>query len=402
MQEIPPRYRMSLDSLPVSQPLRLGVVGGGQLGKMIAEYATRIGVKVCILDPSEDCPASFLVSDLIKADFKDEKAIFELSKKSNVITFEIELANSKALEQLEEKGFQVHPSPKVLRIIQNKLRQKLFLQQHGIPVARFSAVHSMDDLEKRCSDFGLPAVLKACEDSYDGRGNYEIRSRRSIQKAFEYFSGRECMLEENIPFSKELSVMVARNKSNQIQSFPLVENIHEEGILQITKAPASVTTQIQNKARKIAQRVITALDGIGIFGIEMFVTPKGDVLVNEIAPRPHNSGHYSNEACTVSQFEQHVRAVFDLPLVKPEIMSPAVMLNILGPATFSGPYKVEGLTKSLSIPGARVYIYGKRTSSPRRKLGHITATGRSLNQAMERARAARMFLKILPSEEGLV
>jgi 5-(carboxyamino)imidazole ribonucleotide synthase len=243
-------------------------------------------------------------------------------------------------------------------------------------------------------------VLKATEDSYDGRGNYVIRSRADIEKAYRYFAGRETMLEKFVPFTHEVSIMVARNPSGQVESFPVSENIHDDGILDMTIAPARVSRQVEAKARKLAEKTMKVLHGAGTFGIEMFVTRKGDVMVNEVAPRVHNSGHYTNEACSVSQFEQHLRAVLDLPLVKPELLSPACMINILGPEGFEGPYTVEGMKTAMKVPGVALYIYGKRSSKPRRKLGHITATGRTVSEAVRRATRARKAIKLVSSTTG--
>lgn len=383
--------------LAINRPICVGIIGGGQLGKMIAHEARRMSLKVIVLDPTEGCPASRIADEQIVADFKDEQAIMDLAGKCDVLTYEIELANSSALKQLESRNYPVRPAPESLRIIQNKYRQKSFLKSNKIPVAEFELVRSEEHLQELCKKFGYPAVLKATEDSYDGRGNFVIASKDRIPEAFRYFAGRECMLEKFVPFTKEVSIMVARNPSGQIESFPVVENIHKQNILDTTIAPAAISRSVETKAKKIAEKTMAVLHGAGIFGIEMFVTRKGEVLVNEIAPRPHNSGHYSNEACSISQFEQHLRAVLDLPLSKPELLHPAVMVNILGPDGLDGPYAVDGLDRLFAIPGVKLYIYGKKISKPRRKLGHITATGRTARQALERATKARQAIRLVPA-----
>lgn len=382
----------------MDQPVCVGIIGGGQLGKMIAHEARRMSFKVIVLDPTESCPASKIADEQIVADFKDESAIMKLAEKCDVLTYEIELANSAALKALESKNYPVRPAPEILRIIQNKYRQKLFLKEHKISVPDFALVRSEDHLQELCKKFGFPAMLKACEDSYDGRGNFLITSKNEVRKAHNYFSDRECMLEKFVPFTKEISIMVARNPSGQIESFPVAENIHRNNILDTTIVPAKVSRKVELKAKKTAERIMKVLRGAGIFGIEMFVTQKGDVLVNEIAPRPHNSGHYTNEACSVSQFEQHLRAVLDLPLSKPELLSPVVMVNILGPENSNGSYAVKGLTQLLRVPGVKLYIYGKKTAKPRRKLGHITATGRTVEEAFARAAKARKAVELVPVE----
>jgi 5-(carboxyamino)imidazole ribonucleotide synthase len=380
---------MDNDLLTIQRPIRLGIIGGGQLGKMIAHEARRMSLGVIILDPTEGCPASGIADEQIVADFKDEDAILRLAEKCDVLTYEIELANSTALKYLEARNYPVRPAPETLHIIQNKFRQKSFLRQHNIDVADFERVRSEDHLYQLCDNFGFPVMLKACENSYDGRGNFLITSREQVRDAFNYFSESELMVEKFVPFTKEISIMVARNPSGEVASFPVAENIHKNGILDTSIVPAGIDQEVELKAKRMAERTMEVLKGAGIFGIEMFVTETGDVLINEIAPRPHNSGHYTNEACSVSQFEQHLRAVLDLPLSKPELLCPAVMVNILGTEQSIGSYAIRGLRRLLSIPGVKLYVYGKKTSKPGRKLGHITATGRTVEEALMRAASAR-------------
>ncbi|HEX6282635.1 MAG TPA: 5-(carboxyamino)imidazole ribonucleotide synthase [Nitrososphaera sp.] len=377
------------DLLAIERPICVGIIGGGQLGKMIAHEARRMSFKVIVLDPTERCPASSIADEQIVADFKDEDAIMRLAAKCDVVTYEIELANSTTLKDLEAKNYPVRPSPETLHIIQNKFRQKSFLRQHKINVADFDRVRSEDHLYQLCENFGLPVMLKASENSYDGRGNFLISSSQQIGQAFNYFSKNEIMVEKFVPFTKEISIMVARNPSGEIASFPIAENIHKNGILDTSIVPARISQEVGLKAKRIAEMTMEVLKGAGIFGIEMFVTNKEDVLINEIAPRPHNSGHYTNEACSVSQFEQHLRAVLDLPLSKPELLCPAVMVNILGNEHWSGSYAIKGLRRLLSVAGVKLYVYGKKTSRPGRKLGHITATGRTVEEALMRAAKAR-------------
>lgn len=390
---------MDTGTLDLARPICVGIIGGGQLGKMIAHEARRMSFRVIVLDPTEGCAAARVADEQVVADFKDEAAIMGLAEKCDVLTYEIELANSTALKQLEERNYPVRPAPETLRIIQNKYRQKSFLKKNGISVADFELVKSEEHLQQLCKKFGLPAMLKATEDSYDGRGNHVIKSKADIGKAYTYFAGREMMLEKFVPFAKEVSIMVARNPSGQIESFPVVENVHKDSILDTTVAPAKLSAKVEQRAIKLAKRTIEVLQGAGIFGIEMFVTKNGEVMVNEIAPRVHNSGHYTNEACTVSQFEQHLRAVLDLPLARQKLLSPAAMINILGPEGLEGPYAVSGLKEMMRVPGAALYIYGKKISKPKRKMGHITATGRTTAEALARAKKARKAIKLVPSKE---
>lgn len=388
---------VGLDVLSMESPICVGIIGGGQLGKMIAHEARRMSLKVIVLDPTVGCPAAKIADEQIVADFKDESAIMQLANSCDVVTYEIELANSSALKQLEAQNYPVRPSPETLRIIQNKFRQKSFLRQSNIAVPDFEFVRSEQHLYELCGRFGYPAMLKACEDSYDGRGNFLIRSKSKVAEAFSYFLGRDCMLERYVPFAKEISIMVARNPSGQIESFPVAENTHRDSILDTTMVPARLSRGVELKAKKLAEKTMEKLQGAGIFGIEMFVTRNGSVMVNEIAPRPHNSGHYTNEACSISQFEQHLRAVLDLPLSKVELLSSAAMVNILGPENFDGSYAVKGVNRLLRVPGVKLYIYGKKISKPRRKLGHITATGKSMKDALQRVNRARKTIAIVPA-----
>ena len=382
------------DLLAIERPIRVGIIGGGQLGKMIAHEAKRMSLEVIVLDPTKGCPASSIADEQIVADFKDEDAIMRLAAKSDVLTYEIELANSVALKTLELRRYPVRPAPETLHIIQNKFRQKSFLRNHKINVADFELIASEDHLYQFCGSFGFPVMLKACENSYDGRGNFLISSLDQVPKAFKYFSDSEIMVEKFVPFTKEISIMVARNPSGEIASFPVAENIHKNSILDMSIVPAGINQEIEFKAKRMAERTMQILKGSGIFGIEMFVTNNGDVLINEIAPRPHNSGHYTNEACSVSQFEQHLRAVLDWPLVKPELLCPAVMVNILGKEHLNGSYVIKGLKSLLSVPGVKLYVYGKKISKPGRKLGHVTATGSTVEEALTRAVEARNRIEL--------
>jgi 5-(carboxyamino)imidazole ribonucleotide synthase len=367
------------DKFSISKPVRLGIVGGGQLGKMMAFEAKRMFMKVTILDPSKDCPASSLADKLIIGNFSDEQKIYDLSREVDIITYEIELANATALNNLEESGFLVHPSPKTLSIIQNKYRQKKFLRENRITVPDFELVSSEEQLVRYCSKSGFPVLLKACEDSYDGRGNYLIRSENEISKALTHFSGRQCMVEKFVNFKKEISIMIARNLSGTISYFPIAENIHEDHILKTSIIPARISKETERKAIDLAIMTMKSLKGSGIFGIEMFVDEEDNVLINEIAPRPHNSGHYSIEACSISQFEQHIRAILDYPLLQPILLSNAVMINILGPNNYTGPYEITGIDELFAIPGVKIHIYGKLETKPNRKLGHITIVSNNVD-----------------------
>jgi len=352
----------------------LGIIGGGQLGMMIAEAAKKMPEhieKIIVLDPTENCPASQVGAEQIIADFKDKKAIKELAEKSDLITYEIESGNTDVLKSVEGKA-EINPSPETLKIIQDKFLQKTFLSENKIPVTEFIQINSVNDLQHGLAKFGYPALLKICRDAYDGRGNFKINSPEDIQKAFDYFKVKNLMLEKFVPFKIEVSVIAARNTKGQIKTYPLVENIHENNILRETIAPARVTKEISDKAEKIAQTTMTVLKGAGVFGIEMFVTSENEILINEIAPRVHNSGHHTLQSSETSQFEQHLRAILGLDLGSPKLIRPTIMYNVLGSKDFEGEYKrIEILEQNVYLK-----MYGKKISKPLRKLGHMNLVAR--------------------------
>ena len=353
----------------------LGIIGGGQLGMMLSEAAKKMPdhiTKVIVLDPTENCPAAQVGAEQIVADFKDKDAIIELSQKSDIITYEIESGDSQVLKSVE-KDAEINPSPETLKIIQDKLLQKRFLAENQIPVPEFIEINNLDDVYKTLEEYGYPALLKARRDAYDGRGNYKIDTKEDVQKAFDYFNGQKLLLEKFVPFKMEVSVIAARNTKGEIKTFPLVENIHEHNILRQTIAPARVSEKITKNAEEIAEKTMNVLKGAGVFGIEMFVTQDDKVLINEIAPRVHNSGHHSLESSATSQFEQHLRAILGLELGDTTLMHKTIMYNILGSQGFQGEYK------PLEIKENNVFLkmYGKKVSKPLRKLGHFNLVGKN-------------------------
>ncbi len=360
----------------------LGIIGGGQLGMMLTEAAKKIPneiSKVIVLDPTKNCPAAQVGADQIIADFHDEKAIKELAQRSDLITYEIESGNSDALKKLESTT-PINPSPETLRIIQDKLLQKEFLSKNNIPVGDFVKIDSISDLENYAKHFGFPNVLKARRDSYDGRGNFLIKSENQIQTAYEYFT-TPVMLEKFIEFKMEVSVIACRSITGEILSFPVVENIHEDNILKITLAPARLDEDVKQKCQEIARNTMSVLKGAGVFGIEMFVTKKNEVLINEIAPRVHNSGHHTLQSSKTSQFEQHLRAILGLKLGSTDLVYPTIMYNILGPKDFTGPYEEPVINHENIF----LKMYGKKLSKPKRKLGHVNfvdKTGKKTPQQM--------------------
>jgi 5-(carboxyamino)imidazole ribonucleotide synthase len=347
----------------------LGIIGGGQLGMMLTEAAQNMKdeiSKVIVLDPTKNCPASKAGAEQIIADFKDEDAIKKLSELSDIITYEIESGNSDVLKKLEENT-EINPSPDTLRIIQDKLTQKQFLRDNNIPVAEFANINNENELEQMVERMGLPLLLKTRRDAYDGRGNYKINSKSEINDALDLFSGKLLMVEKFVKFKKEVSVIAARNTKGDITTYPVVENIHENNILKITIAPGRVSEEVQIKAEKIARKTMEVLHGAGVFGIEMFVTSDDKVLINEIAPRVHNSGHHTLQSCDTSQFDQHLRAILGMDLGDSSIKHPTIMYNILGPKTFQGEYNVL-FKKQDNI---HLKMYGKLESKPQRKIGHV-------------------------------
>ncbi|MGH1566774.1 MAG: 5-(carboxyamino)imidazole ribonucleotide synthase [Nitrosopumilus sp.] len=351
----------------------LGIIGGGQLGMMITEAAKKMPQhisKIIVLDPTENCPAAQVGAEQIIADFKNKDAIIDLANKSDIITYEIESGDSNILKSVE-KNTEVNPSPDTLSIIQDKLLQKSFLLENEIPVPEFIKINDIKDVKEGLKNFGYPVLLKARRDAYDGRGNFKINTEDEIQKAFDYFKGQKLLLEKFVPFKMEVSVIASRNTKGQIKTYPLVENVHEHNILRETIAPARVTEKITKKSEDIAKKIMAVLKGAGVFGIEMFVTQDDDIVINEIAPRVHNSGHHTLQSSETSQFEQHLRAILGLELGNTNLIHNTVMYNILGSKEFEGEYK------SLKISEDNLFLkmYGKKISKPLRKLGHFNLVG---------------------------
>lgn len=376
----------------------LGIIGGGQLGMMLTEAAKKMPehiTKVIVLDPTENCPASQVGAEQIIADFKDKDAIIELSKKSDIITYEIESGDSDILKSVE-KNAEINPSPETLKIIQDKLLQKSFLSKNDIPVPDFIEISNFEDLEQGIKNFGYPALLKARRDAYDGRGNYKINSKEELQQAYKYFNGQKLMLEKFVPFKMEVSVIASRNTKGEIKTYPLVENIHEENILRETIAPARVERMVVQNADQVAQKIMDVLKGAGIFGIEMFVTQDDEIIINEIAPRVHNSGHHTLQSSETSQFEQHLRAILGLELGSTKLLHNTIMYNILGSKEFQGEYE----PLEISEENLFLKMYGKKISKPLRKLGHVNVVGmqdESIDELLNKLQSLLPKISIKPS-----
>jgi 5-(carboxyamino)imidazole ribonucleotide synthase len=317
-----------------------------------------------VLDPTENCPAAQAGAKQIVGGFKDKDAIEKLAEQSDIITYEIESGNTDVLSKLNAE---IEPSPSTLGIIQDKLSQKKFLSKNGLPVSQFYEIVSIDDLHEKINELGLPVLLKARRDAYDGRGNFKITSPAEIEKAYRHFEGKSLMVEKFVNFKMEVSVIAIRNTKGEIATYPMVENIHEDNILKITIAPARVSDDVIKNAGEIAKKTMQVLNGAGVFGIEMFIAQNNKILINEIAPRVHNSGHHTLQSCKTSQFEQHLRAILGLDLGSTDLIHKTVMYNILGPDRFEGKYKPVQLEKD----GVYLKMYGKNVSKPQRKLGHF-------------------------------
>ncbi len=363
----------------------LGIAGGGQLGRMLTDAAHALGMKVIVLDPTPNGPAGQVADEQIVGEYKDAAMIRCLAEKSDVLTYEIESVNVDELEALSAEGYPVHPTPRTLSIIKDKFYQKQFLQSHGIAVAPFA-------LPEEAESLGYPYVLKARSGGFDGRGNALVEKPEDIHAAVQRIKGAAAYAEGFVTFDKELAIVAARTTDGEIRIFPLVETIHKNHICHMTLVPAPVGVAIAKKAHELARQVLASFEGAGVFAIEMFLV--GDeVLVNEIAPRVHNSGHYTIEACHASQFEQHIRAVTGEPLGDPSMKVPAaVMINILGER--EGAADAQGVEEAEEIPGVKVHLYGKMETRRERKMGHLTAVADTLEEARANAEEARSLISI--------
>ncbi|MCV6639080.1 5-(carboxyamino)imidazole ribonucleotide synthase [Candidatus Albibeggiatoa sp. nov. NOAA] len=374
-------------SYPVS---RIGIIGGGQLGKMTAQIAKRMGFYVTVLDPQPRCPAEHIADAQIVGDLYDANKLAALAHLSDVVTFDVEHIDTETLKRLHQEGHTIYPSPYLLEIIQDKLKQKQVLEQHGVPVAPYTAVDKVDAAYLQQATF--PLVQKARKGGYDGKGVVVLQSANDIDKVLHTPS----LIEEYIDFEKELAVMVARSVKGEVACYPVVEMVFDDrtNICDIVTAPARIPEDITQKALEVAAHAVEALEGVGVFGVEMFLTKEGDVLVNEIAPRPHNSGHYTIEGCITCQFEQLVRIITGLPLGSTQLLKPVAMLNLLGEPDYQGTPVIEGLSDVLSIEGLYFHLYGKEITKPFRKMGHITVIDDDSDQVIAKLHKAKNLLKI--------
>jgi len=379
-----------------SSDFKLGILGGGQLGKMLLTETRKFDIQTYVLDPSDEAPCVIACNKFYQGDLTDFDTVYEFGKKVDVLTFEIELVNVEALEKLESEGVKVYPSPKTLKQIQNKGFQKDFYTRHKIPTAGYTRFSSLSELKQAIqsdADFRFPFIWKSAEFGYDGNGVKVVRAIADLDTLPE----AECIAEDMIAFKNELAVIVSRSPSGQIETYPVVEmEFHPEANqVEYVICPARIPDAISQKARQIALDVSKKFDHVGLLAVEMFQTQDDEILVNEVAPRPHNSGHYSIEASFTSQFENHLRAILDLPLGNTDSKVAGVMVNLVGAEGFSGNVKYENIEKILEIPGVTPHIYGKKQTRPFRKMGHVTIVNENMAEARRIAQTVKETIKVI-------
>lgn len=370
--------------------LKLSILGGGQLGRMLIQEATNLNISCRVLDPDAEAPCKHLCEQFTQGPLSDFDTVYQFGKNASHLTIEIEKVNVDALEQLENEGVKVYPQARVIRLIQDKGTQKQFFKENDIPSAPFELINKIEDLKN--TQLAFPFIQKLRKDGYDGKGVYKIHSAADLDGAFEAPS----LVEEWVDFKKELAVMVARNEFGDIKAFPVVEmdfNPHLN-LVEFLISPSELPQQIIKDAEALAIKIAESLQIVGILAVEMFLTKDGRLLVNELAPRPHNSGHHSIEANFTSQFEQHLKAIFNLPLGDTSSIYHAVMVNVLGESGYEGPAVYEGLEEILKLSGVYVHLYGKKITKPGRKMGHVTILDEERQAAINKARKIQELLKV--------
>jgi 5-(carboxyamino)imidazole ribonucleotide synthase len=372
-----------------NQDFKLGVLGGGQLGRMLIQSGIDFNFNFLVLDPDENAPCR-TISEFHHGKLTDYETVLKFGELCDILTIEIENVNTKALKELVRKGKKVFPQPEVIELIQDKRVQKNFYKENNIPTASFVLTENKEDVVKHAK---FPVVNKLGKEGYDGRGVQILRTKEDLGKAFD----KPGLLEELIPFEKEISVIVARNEAGEIETFPAVEMVFhpEHNLVEYLFAPAQITMEVEKKADSIARSIIAKLNMVGLLAVEMFVTKTGEVLVNEIAPRPHNSGHQTIEANVTSQYEQHLRAITGLPLGKTDLLLPSAMVNLLGESGFSGAAKYKGFEEVLKLQGVHVHLYGKSQTKPFRKMGHVTIVDQDIESLKQKATFVKQTLKVI-------
>jgi 5-(carboxyamino)imidazole ribonucleotide synthase len=384
-----------------SSDFKLGILGGGQLGKMLLYETRKYDVQTFVMDPSDEAPCKIASNYFQQGDLMDYKTVLDFGRKVDVLTFEIESVNVSALKQLESEGIKVYPSSKTLAKIQDKSIQKQFFTDNNIPTATFSTFKSKSEFLNALNETALklPLVWKSATGGYDGRGVMVLRSQKDLQEIPE----GACITEDMIPFKNELAVIVTRNPSGQMVTYPVVEmEFHPlSNQVEYVICPARIDDAVAQKARKLAETVSEAFEHVGLLAVEMFQTKDDDILVNEVAPRPHNSGHFTIEASYTNQFEQHLRAILDLPLGNTESKVGAIMLNLAGEESYTGPALYQNIEKILQMPGVTPHIYGKKITRPFRKMGHITIVNKDLKEAHEIAEKVKNTIKVISNNQTI-
>ncbi|MDP2891007.1 MAG: 5-(carboxyamino)imidazole ribonucleotide synthase [Bacteroidota bacterium] len=356
----------------VTSNLKLGIIAGGQLGKMLIQEASKWDIATYVLDKKSNCPAGSIASVFVKGNHLDFNSVYQFGKKVDILTYELENINIDALLKLKSEGLKIVPDPDILKIIQDKGLQKDFYSENNIPTVAYQSFKSKDEIIDAITTnhLNFPFVQKLRKGGYDGKGVAVIRGEQDLVKLLEGAS----IVEENVDISKEIAVVAARNEKGEIKCFPIVEMVFDSrtNIVEMLVCPSEISKEQSLKAIHIAEIIIEKLGMAGLLAVEFFVDVNGEILVNEVAPRPHNSGHHTIESVITSQFEQHLRAILNLPLGSTQIKLPAVMLNLLGEKGYEGPVRYEGLTESLAIEGVKIHLYGKKITKPNRKMGHVT------------------------------
>lgn len=376
-------------------PSNIGIIGGGQLGRMLTVEAKRMGYNIIILDPKANCPAGQIADEQIIAEFSDITALRELSRKTDVITYEFEHIDVELLSLIEKDGYKIYPSSNTLRMIQNKYIQKSIFKKSGIKVPDFYLINSLDELKDIFYKLDEKIILKACKGGYDGKGNIVIKDVNKIEEAYKELCNNELMVEEFIDYIKEVSIIINKNHEG-ISFYPVAENIHKDSILINSIIPAKISKETEERIIQMAEKIIETIDDFGVFCIEFFIDSNLNVLVNEIAPRPHNSGHYTIEGCITSQFEQLIRIITGMPLGSTKLRLPCAMYNILGSDDFAGKYCVNGIESILDMEDCYLHLYGKSESKYLKKIGHITALDESVEKANQKAKKAISSIGIEP------
>ena len=371
----------------------LGILGGGQLGKMLLAETRKFDIQTYVLDPSDEAPCKIGCNQFFKGDLMDFETVYNFGKKANVVTFEIELVNLEALEKLENEGIKVFPSPKTLRLIQNKGIQKDFYIKKNIPTADYRRFETTETLKSEIANLKLPFVWKCAEFGYDGTGVKIIRTLSDLDN----LPNVECISEEMIPFKNELAVIVCRNPSGEIKTYPVVEmEFHPEANqVEYVICPARIEKQVAEKAQAIALKVSEAFNHVGLLAVEMFQTETDEIIVNEVAPRPHNSGHYSIEASYTSQFENHLRAIINLPLGNTASKVAGIMVNLVGEENYSGNVVYQNIENILEWNGVTPHIYGKKQTRPFRKMGHVTIVNKDIAEARKIAEEVKNTIRVI-------